>query len=106
MPYCYAPAAFVGFVCRERAVKSKHLQTVSGASTLVYWTSTYAFDAILFAIVTVLFYAVMLSYGEGIAAAFLSPIEASVTTLLLTFLYGLAALPQVCCLFLSRLIFL
>ena len=67
---------------------------MSGASGLVYWVSTFLFDATLWALLTGLFLTVFGMYGTGIAAAFLNPIEAAASTATLTLLYGLAALPQ------------
>jgi hypothetical protein len=44
MPFCYLTANFAVFVVRERQVKAKHLQLVSGASMQAYWLSTFAWD--------------------------------------------------------------
>ena len=41
---CYVPAAFVTFTVKERFVKAKHLQLVSGGSVYVYWLATYLWD--------------------------------------------------------------
>jgi hypothetical protein len=42
--FVFIPASYAVFVVREREVKAKHLQTISGVSQLAYWTSTYVWD--------------------------------------------------------------
>jgi len=42
--FCFIPAAYAIFVVREREVKAKHQQTVSGVAPFVYWISTFAWD--------------------------------------------------------------
>ncbi|CAM9891794.1 unnamed protein product, partial [Sphacelaria rigidula] len=64
IPLCYAPAAFVTFLVRERASKSKRVQFVSGASPLAYWLSAYLWDVLLFIVLTVLVMLAFLAYGR------------------------------------------
>lgn len=45
IPLTYIPAAFVVFVVRERAVKSKHLQFVSGVNRQVRYPASLCFMA-------------------------------------------------------------
>lgn len=40
----FIPAAFATYVVREREVKAKHQQFVSGVSIPAYWLSTFLFD--------------------------------------------------------------
>ena len=87
---CYAPAAFVTFVVKERACKSKHLQLVSGGNVYVYWLATYLWDAALFLLLSGLSMGVLYCYGQDAAAVFLSPNEAAAATFLLIFLFGLS----------------
>ncbi len=47
--FSFIPAAWVGFVVREREQKSKHLQVITGVSRNGYWISTYAWDILSFA---------------------------------------------------------
>jgi len=42
----FCPASYVGFVVREKEVKSKYQQLVSGVSILAYWLSTWLWDLI------------------------------------------------------------
>ncbi|CAM9287272.1 unnamed protein product [Phaeothamnion confervicola] len=44
----FVPAAWVGFLVRERETKSKHQQVVSGVSLDAYWCSTYLWDIVSF----------------------------------------------------------
>jgi hypothetical protein len=46
VPFCYLPASFVIFVVKERYVKAKHLQLVSGVKPVAYWTATFAWDIV------------------------------------------------------------
>ena len=43
-------ASFAVFLVRERANKSKHVQTVSGAPPSAFWASVYLWDLINYAI--------------------------------------------------------
>jgi len=40
----FLAASFVLFLIRERSIKSKHCQFVSGASTLMFWFATFVWD--------------------------------------------------------------
>ena len=42
----FLAASFVLFLIRERAVKSKHSQFVSGAGTLSFWSATFCWDVV------------------------------------------------------------
>jgi ATP-binding cassette subfamily A (ABC1) protein 3 len=42
--FAFIPAGFAVFVVREREVKAKHLQLVSGVSLPAYWLSTFIWD--------------------------------------------------------------
>lgn len=44
MGSCVLSAAFVVFLVRERASRSKEVQCVSGAPLWVYWAATLAWD--------------------------------------------------------------
>ncbi len=46
--FSFIPAAWVGFIVREREQRSKHLHIVSGISLNAYWLSTYAWDILSF----------------------------------------------------------
>lgn len=93
IPYCYIPGAFIVFIVKERACKSKHLQLVSGVSMISYWTATYAWDVTVYGLLTVLIMVVFSIYGQNSAAVFVGTIEAFFCTTLLTFGYGLSILP-------------
>ena len=44
----YVPAAFATFIVREREVKAKHQQLVSGVSIPAYWLATFVWDNITY----------------------------------------------------------
>ena len=94
MPFCYLPASFVLFVVRERTVKSKHLQLVSGVNASLYWLATFAWDALNYLFVCVAVMLVILGYGN---AEFVGSVENFSATFLLLLLYGLACTPLSYC---------
>ncbi|CAN0193444.1 unnamed protein product [Ectocarpus sp. 12 AP-2014] len=93
IPLCYAPAAFVTFLVRERACKSKRVQLVSGASPLAYWASTYLWDALLFFVLTVLVMLTFAAYGKDASKVFMMRWDALLGTWGLLVSYGLSSLP-------------
>ena len=93
IPYCYIPAAFTVFLVKERVSKSKHLQLVSGVNMSAYWFAAYLWDLTLFLCLTLLIMAVFLIYGNESAAVFVGDAESFLCTMMLTFGYGLSALP-------------
>ena len=90
VPFCYLPASFVLFVVRERTVKSKHLQLVSGVNANLYWLATFLWDALNYLFVCVAVMMVMLGYGNS---EFVGTVENFSATFLLLLLYGLACTP-------------
>ncbi|GMI20925.1 hypothetical protein TeGR_g12 [Tetraparma gracilis] len=43
--FCFLPASYAIFVVKEREVKAKHQQVISGVSIYAYWFSTFVWDA-------------------------------------------------------------
>ncbi len=52
--FAFIPAAWVGYIVREREYKAKHLQIISGVSLNAYWISTYLWDTVTCLIVVCL----------------------------------------------------
>jgi hypothetical protein len=95
VPFCYIPASFGVFVVKERAVKAKHLQMVSGVRGWTYWLATYLWDMSLYCIIVC---GVSLVFARGFdAPAFTGTANACAATFLLMFLYGTAAVPLSYC---------
>ena len=94
IPFCYLPASFVLFVVKERTVKSKHLQFVSGLNPNIYWLSTWAWDVTNFIAIAISVMLVMIAYQHP---QFAGSFEAISATFLLFFQYGLAAIPLSYC---------
>ncbi|KAJ4706360.1 ABC transporter A family member 1-like [Melia azedarach] len=46
--FSFIPASFAVAIVKEREVKAKHQQLISGVSVLSYWTSTYIWDFVSF----------------------------------------------------------
>ena len=71
---CFIPASFAVFVVKEREVKAKHQQVISGVSIYAYWISTYLWDVVSYLPTALLIIAIMYAYGidaytEGPAAS-------------------------------------
>lgn len=93
IPYCYIPGAFIVFLIKEKASKSKHVHLVSGVSMTSYWIANYAFDLTLFLLLTVLTMIAFLAYGSDVAEVFVGDAESAICTFLLTLGYGVSILP-------------
>ena len=46
IPFSYIPASFAIFVVKERTVKAKLVQLVSGVRPFTYWLATYTWDVL------------------------------------------------------------
>ena len=93
IPYCFVPSAFIVFVVREKACKSKHVQLVSGVNLSSFWIATYIWDLLLYSILAALIMVIFALYGKESAQVFVGDTESFMATLLLTFGYGMSALP-------------
>ncbi len=51
----FVPASFITYIVREKEVKSKHQQMVSGVGVVAYWLSTFLWDNISFTVTVLLF---------------------------------------------------
>ena len=94
VPLCYIPASFVSFVVREREIKSKHLQLVSGISPQLYWISTYVWDLLLYSVLTGLAMGALFVYGKDSASVYTETPESTTAMFLLILLYGFSSLPS------------
>ena len=72
---CFIPASFAVFIVKEREVKAKHQQIISGVSIYAYWCSSYLWDIVSYMPTAFLIYMAMLAYqvkayteGSGAAA--------------------------------------
>ena len=62
----FVPAAFITYIVREKEVKAKHQQMVSGVGVVAYWLSTFIWDNLTF-LFTVCLFAVLVAgpvFGE------------------------------------------
>eukprot|EP00850_Spirogloea_muscicola_P023272 SM000343S12828 [mRNA] locus=s343:29457:40992:- [translate_table: standard] len=94
IPFCYLSATFAVFIVKERAVKSKHLQLVSGASLLAYWTATYAWDVLNYIVITSITMLVFVLYQDS---AFVGTFFKSIAVLSLLTSFGLSVIPLSYC---------
>jgi ATP-binding cassette subfamily A (ABC1) protein 3 len=46
--FAFVPASVIGWIVKERQIKVKHLQLISGVSSSAYWLSTWIWDFISF----------------------------------------------------------
>ncbi len=61
--FCFVPASFATFVVKEREVKAKHQQIISGVSIYAYWCSTWVWDTVSFMPTAGLVIAVVWAYN-------------------------------------------
>jgi len=107
---CFIPASFAVFVVKEREVKAKHQQIISGVSIYAYWCSTYIWDTVSYLPTALLIYASMFAFsvtayteGSGGGAVFtllllFGPSTAAMTYLL-SFLFVSHSTAQVVVMF-------
>lgn len=60
----FVSSFYILFCVRERVTKAKHLQFVSGANVFMFWFSSYLFDFIHFAILSVLLIITLAAFQE------------------------------------------
>jgi ATP-binding cassette subfamily A (ABC1) protein 3 len=63
--FCFIPASFATFVVKEREVKAKHQQVISGVSIYAYWVSTWAWDCISYLPTAALVIAMIFAFDVG-----------------------------------------
>ena len=85
----FLAASFVLFVIRERSVKSKHCQFVSGAGSATFWSATFVWDMINYLAPCV---GVLIAFAAFDIEAFIGDGRFA-DILLLMLLYGWAVLP-------------
>uniref|UniRef100_A0A1J3IH85 ABC transporter A family member 1 n=1 Tax=Noccaea caerulescens TaxID=107243 RepID=A0A1J3IH85_NOCCA len=92
--FSFIPASFAVPIVKEREVKAKHQQLISGVSVLSYWLSTYVWDFISFlfpsSFAIILFYAFGLEQFIGIGRL--------LPTVIMLLEYGLAIASSTYCL--------
>ncbi|XP_013411172.1 ATP-binding cassette sub-family A member 3 isoform X2 [Lingula anatina] len=86
----FLASSFVLFIIKERAIKSKHVQFVSGVHAINFWVSTFVWDVINFLIPSVL---IIITFAAFDIPAFIND-GRFMLTLFLFFLYAWAMLPQ------------
>jgi hypothetical protein len=94
IPCCYIPASAAVFVVKERAVKSKHLQLVSGAGPAAYWLAAYLWDIVMYALTATGCMGVFLWFDEP---GYVGDAEQTMATALVLCAFGVAVLPAVYC---------
>jgi len=55
----FVPAAFITYIVREKEIKAKHQQMVSGVGVVAYWLSSFLWDNISFVVTIFLFVALV-----------------------------------------------
>ena len=71
IPYTFFPANCVAFLVKEREVKAKHLQLLSGLKPSAYWLAAYIFDNACMAITTICTLSLFAVFGLPPFAPFL-----------------------------------
>ncbi|XP_077241690.1 ATP-binding cassette A1 isoform X2 [Tasmannia lanceolata] len=92
--FSFIPASFAVAIVKEREVKAKHQQLISGVSILSYWLSTYIWDFISFLFPTS--FAIILFYIFGLDQFIGS--DCFLPTIAMFLEYGLASAASTYCL--------
>ncbi len=112
--FCFIPASYVTFIVKEKEVKAKHQQIISGVSIYAYWCSTWVWDVVSYLPTVVLIICIIFAFGvdsytknEGAGATFLlfllfGPAVASFTYML-SFLFKSHSTAQLAIMFLNFL---
>jgi len=85
----FLAASFVLFLIRERSIKSKHCQFVSGASSVTFWSATFVWDVINYLVPCA---GILVAYAAFDVQAFVGD-GRFLDLLLLMLLYAWAVLP-------------
>ncbi|KAL2633831.1 hypothetical protein R1flu_005310 [Riccia fluitans] len=94
IPFCYLAASFSVFVVRERVVKAKLLQMLSGANTYSYWTATYFWDILNYVSIVLITMLVFMIYRDE---AFIGSWTKAGAVFALLICFGLSVLPLSYC---------
>ncbi|OAE27724.1 hypothetical protein AXG93_4193s1240 [Marchantia polymorpha subsp. ruderalis] len=94
IPFCYLAASFAVFVVRERVVKAKLLQMLSGANTYSYWTATYCWDILNYIAIVGITMLVFVLYRDQ---AFIGSWTKAGAVFVLLISFGLSVLPLSYC---------
>ncbi|CAN8286970.1 unnamed protein product [Cochlearia groenlandica] len=92
--FSFIPASFAVPIVKEREVKAKHQQLISGVSVLSYWLSTYVWDFLSFLFPST--FAIILFYAFGLEQ-FIG-VGRFLPTVLMLLEYGLAIASSTYCL--------
>jgi len=90
IPFCYLPAGFVVFLVKERTVKAKHQQFLSGLHPVSYWVANYLWDMLNYLFIIGCVMIVFVSYRTG---EFTGSTDRTLATFTLLLSYGLAVIP-------------
>ncbi|EPS74541.1 hypothetical protein M569_00214, partial [Genlisea aurea] len=94
MAFAFVPASFAVAIVKEREVKAKHQQLISGVSILSYWASTYLWDFISFLIPSAFAFFLFFIFGLD---QFIGR-DSFLSTLLMFLGYGLSMASSTYCL--------
>ena len=59
---CFIPASFAVFIVKEREVKAKHQQIISGVNIYAYWCSSFIWDILSYIPTALLIYVAMIAF--------------------------------------------
>eukprot|EP00163_Fabomonas_tropica_P016008 TRINITY_DN28902_c0_g1_i1.p1 TRINITY_DN28902_c0_g1~~TRINITY_DN28902_c0_g1_i1.p1 ORF type:complete len:600 (+),score=117.07 TRINITY_DN28902_c0_g1_i1:1-1800(+) len=93
MGFAFYPAVIVARITRDRELKIKHQQLISGVTLQVYWLAAFLWDLVLFLVPLILSIMVMLAFNID----FVKQSGNLGSTVFLLLSYGLAAIPWAYC---------
>lgn len=86
--FAFIPANFLSYIVKEKAVKVKHLQFISGVSPVSYWAANFAFDMVQYIIPAALCLLAVAIFG--IDELIGSNVGATIIVLIM---YGISVIP-------------
>ena len=89
VPFTMVPSTYVSFIVRERQLKSKHVQLISGVSLSAYWLSTFTWDMLCYCVTTTVAFILFFIFDRS---EYIGSAENFFGTLLLFMLYGVSAI--------------
>lgn len=87
---CFVPGTFVVFVVRERQLKQKHQQLISGISLAAYWTTTFVWDLAMYISTSIICLVLIAAFDVEV---YTGSTEVFGGIILVFLMYGLSVIP-------------
>eukprot|EP01065_Artemidia_motanka_P007606 TRINITY_DN137_c0_g2_i1.p1 TRINITY_DN137_c0_g2~~TRINITY_DN137_c0_g2_i1.p1 ORF type:complete len:1909 (+),score=587.90 TRINITY_DN137_c0_g2_i1:349-5727(+) len=89
VPFTFIPSTYTSFLVRERVVKSKHVQLVSGVRLWAFWLGTFVWDVAMYCVTMALCLIFFAIYSRD---EYVGDAEVGMATFLHLLLYGVSSI--------------